>query len=304
MSFTKEQVPLAAQKQMTPDERYIERGARLVRDKNCRGCHVLGEQGGAIRAVVADQLESKGLDTLTARTQTVAFSPPLLYNADAKIGEGARVQTDWLHSFLSDPSHKIRPWVDLRMPTFEFSEEELNVLTRYFAAMDKVAYPYAPRPQPDPAMIAAGRDLFGRWQCVKGHVVAGKLPNQPPENMAPDLANVPRRLRAEWLRPWLRPRQDPARRARPRTPQGPGRERVSEPGRRPAKQIEAVTQYLDAGSGAAALPLRLRARPRPARPPPPEDRADSRRRSVGRGQRRRGPPAGLRAHRGTRGAGS
>jgi cytochrome c2 len=59
------------------------------------------------------------------------------------------------------------------------------------------------KPQPDPTLVAAGRDLFGRWQCVKCHVVAGKLPNQPPENMAPDLANVPRRLRAEWLHPWL-----------------------------------------------------------------------------------------------------
>ena len=44
-----------------------------------------GDQGGSIRAVVADQLEASGVDTLTARTQTVAFSPPVLYNADAKI---------------------------------------------------------------------------------------------------------------------------------------------------------------------------------------------------------------------------
>jgi mono/diheme cytochrome c family protein len=247
MSFTKEQVPLAAQKQLTPDERSVERGARLVRDKNCRGCHVLGEQGGAIRAVVADQLENSGVDTLTARTQTVAFSPPQLYNADAKIGEGARVQTDWLHTFLADPSHKIRPWVNLRMPTFEFTEEELNILTRYFASMDKVAYPYAPKPQPDPTMIAAGRDLFGRWQCVKCHVVAGKLPNQPPENMAPDLANVPRRLRAEWLRPWLSDpgKIQPGTRMPANFPKDPSENAYPEVlGGDQAKQIEAVTQYL------------------------------------------------------------
>ena len=108
-----------------------------MRDLNCRGCHVLGDQGGAIQAVVADQLESSGLDSLNARSQTVAFSPPLLYNAHAKIGEGTRVQTDWLHTFLRDPSRTIRPWMTLRMPTFEFSEEELNILTRYFASLDK-----------------------------------------------------------------------------------------------------------------------------------------------------------------------
>jgi cytochrome c2 len=247
MSFTKEQVPLAAQKQLSADERYIERGARLVRDKNCRACHVLGEQGGAIRAIVADQLEAQGLDTLTARTQTVAFSPPLLYNADAKIGEGARVQTDWLHGFLSDPSHKIRPWVELRMPTFEFTEDELNVLTRYFAAMDKVSYPYSAKPQPDPTLVAAGRDLFGRWQCVKCHVVAGKLPNQPPENMAPDLANVPRRLRAEWLHPWLADpgKIQPGTRMPANFPKDAAENAYPEVlGGDQAKQIEAVTQYL------------------------------------------------------------
>ncbi len=264
MSFTKEQVPLAAQKQLSADERYIERGARLVRDKNCRACHVLGEQGGTIRAVVADQLEASGLDTLAARTQTVAFSPPQLYNPDSKIGEGARVQTDWLHTFLSDPSHKIRPWLNLRMPTFEFTEEELNVLTRYFAAMDKVPYPYAPRPQPDPTMIAAGRDLFGRWQCVKCHVVAGKLPNQPPENMAPDLANVPHRLRAEWLRPWLSDpgRIQPGTRMPANFPKDPQENAYPEIlGGDQAKQIEAVTQYLMTLGGAAGA-----APPAPAPP--------------------------------------
>lgn len=258
MSFTKEQVPLAAQKLLGPDERYVERGARLVRDLNCRGCHVLGDQGGAIQAVVADQLEQSGLDSLNARSQTVAFSPPLLYNANAKIGEGTRVQTDWLHTFLLDPSRTIRPWMNLRMPTFEFSEEELNILTRYFAALDKAAYPYAPRPQPDPVMIAAGRDLFGRWQCVKCHVVNGKLPNQPPENMAPDLANVPHRLRAEWLRPWLADpgKIQPGTRMPANFPKNPAENAYPEIlGGDQAKQIEAVTQYLmTLGTGAAATP--------------------------------------------------
>ena len=53
------------------------------------------------------------------------------------------------------------------------------------------------------AMVVAGKSLFEKWQCVKCHVVAGKLPNQEPANMAPDLANVPGRLRAEWLPQWL-----------------------------------------------------------------------------------------------------
>jgi mono/diheme cytochrome c family protein len=199
LSFTKEQVPLAAQKQLSAEDRLVERGRRLVRDFNCQGCHQVGEKGGTIRAVVEDQLEKAGGDTLQAQ----ALSPPMLWNAKSKVGEGARVHTPWLHAFLKDPSNKIRPWLDLRMPSFGLTEEQVNTITQYFAAQDRVAYPYEPKPRVEPAMVEAGRDLFGRWQCVKCHVVAGKLPNQDPANMAPDLAKVPERLRAEWLAQWL-----------------------------------------------------------------------------------------------------
>jgi len=199
LSFTKEQVPLAAQKQLSADERYVERGRRIVRDFNCQGCHQIGERGGAIRAVIKDNIVKAGGDELT----TVALSPPMLYNEKSKIGEGARVHTDWLHGFLHDPSNKIRPWLDIRMPSFEFDEEQLNAISRYFAAQDKVEYPYEPAPVADAAMIAAGHDLFTKWQCVKCHVVGGKLPDQEPANMAPDLMKVPQRLRAGWLAKWL-----------------------------------------------------------------------------------------------------
>ena len=114
-------------------------------------------------------------------------------------------------------------------------------------------------------MIAAGRDLFGRWQCVKCHVVNGKLPNQPPENMAPDLGNVPHRLRAEWLRPWLADpgRIQPGTRMPANFPKDPAENAYPEIlGGDQAKQIEAVTQYLmTLGKGAAART--------PASPAPP-----------------------------------
>lgn len=200
LSFSKEQVPLAAQRQLTADEKYVERGRRIVRNLNCQGCHVIGERGGAIRAVVRDQLEQAGDDPIKAQ----ALSPPILFNEKSKIGEGARVHTDWLHGFLSNPANKVRPWLAVRMPTFEFSEEDLNAITRYFAAQDKVPYPYEPAPPSDPTLLAAGRDLFAKWQCIKCHIVAGKLPAQDdPANFAPDLNNVPSRLRADWLAKWL-----------------------------------------------------------------------------------------------------
>jgi mono/diheme cytochrome c family protein len=252
MSFTKEQVPLAAQHQLSADDRYVQAGKRLVREYNCRGCHQIGEYGGAIRKVVESQLEASGGDPFNA----LGLSPPLLYNAQSKIGEGARVHTEWLHDFLKDPSREIRPWFDLRMPTFEFTEEQLNTLTRYFAAQDRVPYPYTPTKPVDPAMVAHGRDLFTRWQCVKCHVVAGKLPNQEPANMAPDLANVPERLRPDWLTVWLADPQkvQPGTRMPTVFPKDPQENAFPEIlGGDQAQQIEAMRSYLlTLGRGTAA----------------------------------------------------
>jgi mono/diheme cytochrome c family protein len=244
LSFSKEQVPLAAQKQLSADERYAQRGARLVRDLNCRGCHKLGEQGGSIEEVIKDQLERSGGEAF----QASALSPPRLYNEKSKIGEGSRVHTVWLHQFLKDPSNKIRPWLDVRMPTFELSEEDANTLTRYFAALDGVPYPFEPRPELAASSIATGRDLFGRWQCVKCHVVAGRLPpGQDVANMAPDLANVPRRLRADWLTKWLADPQNilPGTRMPSNFPANPEENAFPEVlGGDQQKQIEAVRAYL------------------------------------------------------------
>ncbi len=249
LAQTKEQIPLAAQKRLSADERYVEKGRRMVRDFNCQACHQIGEEGGTYRAIVEDQLESSGGDTLQAQ----ALAPPILYNEKSKIGEGSRVHTDWLHGFLDKPENKIRPWLQVRMPSFEFTEDKRNALTQYFAAQDGVPYPYEPKAPLDPALVAAGRDLFGRWQCVKCHVVAGKLPNQDPANMAPDLAKVPQRLRAAWLDLWLADpgRIAPGTRMPSNFPTDPAENAYPEVlGGDQKKQIAAVRSYLlSLGSG-------------------------------------------------------
>ena len=244
MSFTKEQVPAAAQKVLSADERYAEKGLRLIRDYNCRGCHQLGTSGGGIRKVIEAQLEESNGDVLQAQ----ALSAPMLYNATSRIGEGSRVHTAWLHGFLSDPSQQVRPWLELRMPTFQFDQEQLNAITQGFASLDKVPFPYAPRPTADAETIAHGRDLFTRWQCVKCHVVAGRLPEgQEPANMAPDLAKVPERLRPDWLTLWLKnpAHIQPGTRMPSNFPEKAEENAFPEVlGGDQAKQVEAVRAYL------------------------------------------------------------
>ncbi len=259
MSFTKEQVPARRpEAALGRRARTWRRAGASCANYNCQGCHQIGAKGGTIRAVIEDQLESSGGDVLQAQ----ALSPPMLYNEKSKIGEGARVHTDWLHGFLADPSNHIRPWLQLRMPTFEFTEEQLNTITRYFAAQDRVPYPYEPKPAVDARRWwRRARTSSSKWQCVKCHVVAGKLPNQDPANMAPDLANVPRRLRADWLVAVARrSRAHPARHAHARELPRGLRRRTPIPeilGGDQKKQIEAVRAYLlTLGKGGATASTR------------------------------------------------
>ena len=66
----------------------------------------------------------------------IAKAPPLLQK------EGWRTQPEWLFGFLTDPSNKLRPWLDVRMPTFPLGDERRTQLVRYFSAVSDVPYPY------------------------------------------------------------------------------------------------------------------------------------------------------------------
>ena len=53
------------------------------------------------------------------------------------------MRTDWLFSYLHDPSQvKMRPWLTARMPTFYFTEQEAATIERYFSELDNVPYPF------------------------------------------------------------------------------------------------------------------------------------------------------------------
>lgn len=155
------------------------------------------------------------------------------------VGEGKKVQTGWLHDFLLDP-YPIRPAVFLRMPRFNMSSEEATKLANYFAAVDGVSYPYAYASSRDrsrlaareasyvQAVAAAGGGSMGGSEpakagpppgmrrlddamkivvngnfCVKCHVVGDYRPPGSKRALAPNLAEVYRRLRPEYVRDWI-----------------------------------------------------------------------------------------------------
>ena len=132
-----------------------------------------------------------------------SLAPPIIQ------GEGAKVQSDWLFAFLKAPkTGQIRPWLEVHMPTFGFTAEELNDLTRYFAALDSARYPFDARDYvTDPQDLAAGRKTFELLRCKQCHPRNEQEMNAPGvdrASLAPNLQMASSRLRHDWINDWIR----------------------------------------------------------------------------------------------------
>ncbi len=156
----------------------LARGRRVVDRYNCRGCHRIEGTG--------------GLDD-GARGDTPAGTPPDLAHA------GARLRSSWLFDYLADPgSREVRPWLEVRMPTFGLSEAENNALVRYFAALDGRPLFTADPPAALPAAsIAVGKVVFGMLQCEDCHRPPGTESLTP--QLAPAYGGASERLRSDWV---------------------------------------------------------------------------------------------------------
>ena len=161
----------------------LENGRLLVAYYNCRGCHRIEEAGGDI----AKHLERKN------------FAPP---NLD---GEGARAQTSWLVEFLQHPK-RLRPWLQLQMPDFGFSETEAVALADYFAALAHVPAGDEPVGVSPAAAVTAGQRRFAHFKCLQCHPASRDAPlpdGVDPEDLSINLILAKGRLRPSWVRDFL-----------------------------------------------------------------------------------------------------
>jgi cytochrome c2 len=182
MSFQREIQPPAALPPRTARTEYAVAGRTIVNRRNCVGCHIVETVGGDYLQLVADS----------------SLGPPRL------TPEGARVQPDWLYAFLRSPI-TIRPWLDVRMPSFALNDQDLNGVIRYFGSISNTIGPFRTH---EIALTrsdqAVGKELFELLKCQQCHVLGTIPKDQPTANLAPDLRMAPDRLNPDWIGDWLR----------------------------------------------------------------------------------------------------
>jgi cytochrome c2 len=94
------------------------------------------------------------------------------------------------------------------MPTFGFSSDELNDLTRYFASLDRASYPFLDRDHPtDPGRWSAGKKVFELLRCKQCHPRNDQemtAPGVDRASLAPNLQMAATRLRHAWIADWIK----------------------------------------------------------------------------------------------------
>lgn len=172
-------VPLKGQKLLNASEKIAEEGRRVVNKYNCQGCHKIDGLGGLVGVVYEDDPN---------------YGPPWL------VKEGHRVKTDWFNNFLRNV-HTIRPYVEIRMPSFNFSNEEVNKIIAYFQAdANQVTFEDEAEVEWEPGERAAAKRIFDELACTSCHTLG--FNREDP--LAPNLHNANNRLRASWIEKWIK----------------------------------------------------------------------------------------------------
>ncbi|MGH9498890.1 MAG: c-type cytochrome [Terriglobales bacterium] len=173
----------------------IQEGWWIVKKYNCMGCHqfIPGQ-----KTVLMD---------LPQYRENPEQLPPKL------LTEGARVDPEWMRRFLSNPSlsetdtnrNGVRPYLQVRMPTFSFSDNELRKLVRFFQALSQQPMPYIPERVPTLTAKETdmARSLFSSTAapCLKCHATGD--PQHDKIATAPNFLLAKERLKPDWAERWV-----------------------------------------------------------------------------------------------------
>ena len=172
-------IPLSGVKRLSASETLYHDGMKVVNKYGCTSCHQIDGLRGEVLKMYMDDINQ---------------GPPRL------VEEGRRVQTDWFYHFLGNVQ-PIRPWLQIRMPSFNLSTEEKNRIVAGFQQGAK--QPTFSEPKEVVKWSPGEREetlkLFNALNCVQCHTQGynGETP------LAPDLRKAAKRLRPSWIKKWI-----------------------------------------------------------------------------------------------------
>jgi cytochrome c2 len=177
--------------------RDVQEGWWIARRYNCMGCHQI-LPGDATSFMTMPRYQDPDWKEQM---------PPQLFT------EGARVQPDWLISFLTNPAmsetdiHRngVRQYLQARMPTFHFTERQVSKLMRFFMAKATQPLPYLPETLAPLTQneLTMARNLFNSRgaPCLKCHATGE--PAHDRTATAPNFLLASERLKSDWTYRWL-----------------------------------------------------------------------------------------------------
>jgi mono/diheme cytochrome c family protein len=139
-----------------------------------------------------------------------ALAPPILRN------QGMKTRPEWFFKFLKHIT-PVRNHIEVRMPQWDWTDEDATTIVRYFAAAstDIEPFPYKTedvQPLGDYHRRTA-TELFGlpgteayrtSLQCFSCHPAGDLMPTTPRTNWGPDLNLASERLKISFMESWLR----------------------------------------------------------------------------------------------------
>jgi cbb3-type cytochrome oxidase cytochrome c subunit len=177
LGLVSDKIPLVGQKQLSAGEKQYYDGMKTVNKYGCYGCHQVDGVGGDLSKVFEDQ----------------NYGPPYLTK------EGMRVQTNWLYDFLQNV-HPIRTYVNVRMPSFAFSHNDLNkIVTGFQGGSNQNTFEAPVKIEWEPGEREAAQKIWNELACTSCHSLG--FTNDPAQ--APNLHYAKGRLRTEWMEAWL-----------------------------------------------------------------------------------------------------
>jgi cytochrome c2 len=151
-----------------------------------------GEKTPAEQAAISNvEQAAKGVNPSPAGTQTATAA-----NAPATGGK--------LKPQPGLDRNGVRPYLKFRMPTFNFSPNELQVLVRFFMALSGQQEPYIKEPlQPlsEQEKLVARQMFTSGTPCLKCHITGE--PAHDAKAIAPNFLLAGERLKPEWTFRWL-----------------------------------------------------------------------------------------------------